>query len=234
MMDTATYQRQVLVVDDDARIVDLLRLYLEEAGFGVLVAYNGLTALDSTRVEHPDIILLDLMLPRLDGRDVCRILRAESDVPIIMLTARTTDEDKLSGLAIGADDYIAKPFNPREVLARVRSVLRRVANARSPSRSEARIADLVVDRRAHEVHVRGISVDLTPTEFRLLDALADEPGRAFTRPELLDRAFEQDYEGCDRTVDVHVKNLRRKIEADPRNPTYIVTVFGIGYKLAEG
>ena len=224
----------VLVVDDDAKIADLLRLYLERAGYRVLVAYDGLDALTVARQGRPDIILLDLMLPLMDGRDICRILRAESDVPIIMLTARTTDEDKLAGLEIGADDYVTKPFNPREVVTRVRTVLRRAANGRSQARPETRIAGLVVDRRAHEVRLNDEPVELTPTEFRLLDTLAEQPGRAFTRLELLDQVYDSDYEGYDRTVDVHVRNLRRKIEPDPRNPTYIKTIFGVGYKLAEG
>jgi len=222
----------VLVVDDDHKIVERLRLYLERDGYHVLVAYDGLAALSVARRAQPDIILLDLMLPCVGGLDVCRVLQAESDVPVIMLTARTTDEDKLAGLELGADDYVTKPFNPREVMVRVRAVLRRAANGASGDSPVRHIADLAVDRRAHEVRLRGSPVNLTPTEFRLLDAMADEPGRAFTRLELLDRAFGSEFEGLDRTIDVHVANLRRKIEQDPRDPTYIRTVFGVGYKLA--
>jgi two-component system alkaline phosphatase synthesis response regulator PhoP len=223
----------VLVVDDDRKIVELLKLYLERDGYHVLVAYDGLAALGVARRAHPDIILLDLMLPSIDGLDVCRVLQAESGVPVIMLTARTTDEDKLTGLGMGADDYVTKPFNPREVMVRVRAVLRRAENGTAGGDGGVRqIADLAVDRRGHEVRLRGTPVNLTPTEFRLLDTLADEPGRAFTRLELLDRVYGHEFEGLDRTIDVHVANLRRKIEQDPRDPTYIKTVFGVGYKLA--
>ncbi len=224
---------KVLVVDDDRKIVDLVRLYLERDGYRVFVAYDGLRALELARQKQPDLILLDLLLPGMDGFDVCRILQAESEVPIIMLTARTTDEDKLVGLELGADDYITKPFNPREVVARARAVLRRVGKGTPQGPSEMRFADLVIDRRRHEVQVRGEVVDLTPTEFRLLEVLAGEPGRAFTRLELLDRVFGYDFEGFERTVDVHVKNLRKKIEPDPKRPAYVKTVYGVGYKFEE-
>jgi two-component system alkaline phosphatase synthesis response regulator PhoP len=223
-------KHKILVVDDERKIVELIRLYLEKDGYRVLVAYDGLRALELARQEQPDLILLDLLLPGMDGLDVCRILQAESQVPIIMLTARTTDEDKLTGLELGADDYITKPFNPREVLARVRAVLRRAGMEASQGPPEICFADLVIDRRCHEVRVRGEIVDLTPTEFRLLEVLAGEPGRVFTRVELLDRVFGTDFEGFERTVDVHVKNLRKKIEPDPGQPTYIQTVYGVGYR----
>jgi two-component system alkaline phosphatase synthesis response regulator PhoP len=223
-------KRKILVVDDEQKIVELIRLYLEKDGYRVLVAYDGLRALELARQEQPDLILLDLLLPAMDGLDVCRTLHAESQVPVIMLTARTTDEDKLTGLELGADDYITKPFNPREVVARVRAVLRRVDREASQGPPEICFADLVIDRRRREVRVRGERVDLTPTEFRLLEVLAGEPGRVFTRVELLDRVFGTDFEGFERTVDVHVKNLRKKIEPDPGQPTYIQTVYGVGYK----
>ncbi len=226
-------KRKILVVDDDRKIVELVRLYLEKDGYRVLVAYDGLKALELARQRRPDLIVLDLMLPGVDGLDVCRILQAESEVPIIMLTAKTTDEDKLIGLELGADDYITKPFNPREVVARVRAVLRRVGKRAPQGPSEMRFADLVIDRRRHELQVRGAVVDLTPTEFRLLEVLAGEPGRAFTRLELLDRVFGYDFEGFERTVDVHVKNLRKKIEPDPKQPTHVQTVYGVGYKFSE-
>jgi two-component system alkaline phosphatase synthesis response regulator PhoP len=226
-------KRKVLVVDDDRKIVDLVRLYLEKDGYHVLAAYDGLRALELARYKRPDIILLDLMLPEMDGLDVCRILHAESDVPIIMLTARTTDQDKLVGLELGADDYITKPFNPLEVVARVRAVLRRVSKDVPQGPSEIRFDDLVIDRRCYEVRVRGKEVNLTPTEFRLLEVLAEEPGRVFTRLELLDRIFGYDYEGFERTVDVHVKNLRQKIEPNSKHPIYIQTVYGVGYKFSE-
>jgi DNA-binding response OmpR family regulator len=227
-------KHKVLVVDDDRKIVDLIRMYLEKDNYGVFVAYDGLTALDLARQKQPDLILLDLMLPRMDGLDVCHVLRAESDVPIIMLTAKTTDEDKLVGLELGADDYIVKPFNPREVVARVRAVLRRAERDPLQDLAEIDLAELVIDCRCHEVRVRGDVVVLTPTEFKLLQTLAVEPGRVFSRLELLDLVFGYDFEGFERTVDVHVKNLRKKIESDPRQPTYIKTVYGVGYKLDAG
>jgi two-component system alkaline phosphatase synthesis response regulator PhoP len=224
---------KILVVDDDRNIVDLVQLYLERDGYQVLVAYDGLEALKLARQRRPDLIVLDLLLPEVDGLDVCRILQTESDVPIIMLTAKTTEEDKLIGLELGADDYVTKPFSPRELVARVRAVLRRVGQEAPQGPTEIRFADLVIDRRSHEVQVRGKVVSLTPTEFRLLEVLARDPGRAFTRLELLDRVFGYDFEGFERTIDVHVKNLRKKIERDPRQPIYVQTVYGVGYKFSE-
>lgn len=226
-------KRKILVVDDEQKIVELVRLYLEKDGYRVLTAYDGLQALELARQKRPDLIVLDLMLPGMDGLDVCRILQAESEVPIIMLTARTTDEDKLIGLELGADDYITKPFSPRELVARVRVVLRRAGKGSSRGPAEMRFADLVIDRRCHEVRMRGELVNLTPTEFKLLEVLATEPGRAFTRLELLDRVFGYDFEGFERSVDVHVKNLRKKIEPDPKQPTYVKTVYGVGYQFAQ-
>jgi DNA-binding response OmpR family regulator len=221
--------RKILVVDDDKKIVELVSLYLRRDGYGVLAAYDGREALELARLKQPDLVVLDLMLPELDGKDVCRLLRAESRVPIIMLTARSTDDDKLEGLDLGADDYVTKPFNPRELVARIRAVLRRVApDEERPE--DIRYGDLVISFVRHEVVLRGKAVNLTPTEFRLLEALAREPGRAFSRAELLDRAFGYDYEGLERTVDVHIMNLRRKIEADPARPGYVVTVPGVGYR----
>ena len=224
---------KILVVDDDRKIVELVQLYLERDGYRVLVAYDGLEALKLARLRRPDLIVLDLMLPEVDGLDVCRILQTESEVPIIMLTAKTTEEDKLVGLELGADDYVTKPFSPRELVARVRAVLRRVGKEAPQGPTEMRFANLVIDRRRHEVRVRGEVISLTPTEFRLLEVLAGEPGRAFTRLELLDRVLGYDFEGFERTVDAHVKNLRQKIELDPRQPTYIKTVYGVGYKFSE-
>jgi len=206
----------------------------------VLNAYDGVKALELARQREPDLILLDLMLPEIDGLDVCRILQAESKIPIIMLTARSTDDDKLIGLELGADDYVTKPFNPREVLARVRAVLRRAGNAGesgigpgAPGAVEMRFGDLVINPRSHEVRMGDEMVNLTPTEFRLLDVLASEPGKVFTRLELLDCVFGQYYEGLDRTIDVHVKNLRRKIEPNPKKPLYIQTIYGVGYKFND-
>jgi DNA-binding response OmpR family regulator len=221
--------RRILVVDDDKKIVELVSLYLRRDGYGVLAAYDGREALDLARQKQPDLVVLDLLLPELDGREVCRILRAESRVPIIMLTARSTDDDKLVGLELGADDYITKPFNPRELVARIRAVLRR-STPDEERQQDLEFGDLQISYVRHEVRVRGAAASLTPTEFRLLEALAGEPGRAFSRSDLLDRAFGYDYEGLERTVDVHIMNLRRKIEADSAHPRLIVTVPGIGYR----
>jgi DNA-binding response OmpR family regulator len=226
-------KHKILVVDDDRKIVELVRLYLEKDGYHVLVATGGLEALRLARQKQPDLILLDLMLPEMDGLDVCRILQAESEVPVVMLTARTAGEDKLAGLELGADDYITKPFNPREVVARVRAVLRRAGKESPQGPTEMRFAGLLIDRCCHEVRVRDEVVSLTPTEFRLLEVLAGEPGRAFTRLELLDWVFGYDFEGFERTVDVHVKNLRKKIEPHPTRPIYVQTVYGVGYKFGE-
>jgi DNA-binding response OmpR family regulator len=222
----------VLVVDDDSKIVELVQLYLEKDGYRVHVAYDGLQALELARRKRPDLIVLDLLLPDLDGLDVCRILQAESNIPIIMLTARTTEQDRLIGLDIGADDYITKPFSPRELMARVRAVLRRTNGLDAKGVPEMRFGDLVIDRRGHEVRVGGQVVPLTPTEFRLLETFAEQPGRTFSRLDLLDRVFGYDFEGFERNVDVHIKNLRKKIEPDPRQPSYIQTVYGVGYKLS--
>ncbi|HET9496671.1 MAG TPA: response regulator transcription factor [Chloroflexia bacterium] len=223
--------RKILVVDDDRKTVDLIKLYLEKDGYRVQVAYDGHQALEMSR-RGPDLIVLDLMLPAVDGLDVCRILRAESRVPVIMLTARTTEEDRLAGLDTGADDYITKPFSPRELVARVRAVLRRVGDDdREPRALEH--GDLLVDFVRHEVRLRGEIVHLTPREFNLLATLAREPGRAFSRLELLERVFGYNYEGFERTLDVHVMHLRKKIERDPSNPRYVLTVYGRGYKFNE-
>ena len=223
-------KRKILVVDDDRKIVDLVRLYLERDGYRVFAAYDGLKALELARQKRPDLIVLDLLLPEVDGLDVCRILQAEYEAPIIMLTAKTTEDDKLIGLGLGADDYVTKPFSPRELVARVRAVLRRVGKQAPQGVSELRFDGLVINRRSHEVRVRGEVVDLTPTEFKLLEVMAEDPGRAFNRLELLDRVFGYDFEGFERTVDVHVKNLRKKIELDPKQPIYVKTVYGVGYR----
>ena len=223
----------ILVVDDDRKTVDLIRLYLEKDGYRVLCAYDGRQALDLSRRRQPGLIILDLMLPRVDGLDVCRILRSETRVPIIMLTAKTTEEDKLVGLDLGADDYVTKPFSPRELVARVRAVLRRVHNDEEDGPGELIYGNMVVDFIRHEARVDGESIHLTPKEFRLLETMARQPGRVFSRLELLEHAFGFDYGGFERTVDVHVMNLRKKIEPDPADPTYIHTVYGLGYKFEE-
>jgi DNA-binding response OmpR family regulator len=225
--------RKILIVDDDRKTVDLLRLYREKDGYQVLAAHDGRQALELTRARRPDLIVLDLMLPTVDGLDVCRILRAESRTPIIMLTARTTEDDKLLGLDLGADDYITKPFSPREVVARVRVVLRRAGAEREQQPGTIQFHDLLVDIVGHAARLRGEPLRLTPKEFKLLETLAKQPGRAWSRLELLEQVFGFDYEGLERTVDVHVMNLRRKIERDPTRPEYIQTVYGVGYKFAE-
>ena len=225
-------KRKVLVVDDDKKTVAAIKLYLEHEGYETLIAHDGHQALIEARAQSPDLIVLDLMLPQVDGFDVCRRLRAASKVPIIMLTARTTEADKLRGLDLGADDYVTKPFSPRELVARVRAVLRRSDPPNDDQISIVRRKDLVVDLQQREVQVRGRSITLTPTEFKLLAAFIKSPGHVFTRQELVEKAFGWDYEGLDRTVDAHVMNLRRKIEPERGQQSYIVTVFGVGYKFS--
>lgn len=227
---------QILVVDDDPDIVRLVRAYLEKGGFQVLTAHNGETALHILRRDHPALLVLDLMLPDRDGWDITRLLRADpslAQLPVIMLTARIDDADKIIGLELGADDYITKPFNPREVVARVRSVLRRSqANQLSPQRRILQQADLLMDLDRREVMINGQPVELTATEFNLLRTLLENPGYAFTRSELIEQALGYEYEGSERTLDSHMRNLRRKIESNPGQATYIQTVYGVGYRLA--
>ncbi len=222
---------KILVVDDEARIVKLVRSYLEQGGFSVVEAGDGQTALIQARREKPDLVVLDLGLPGIDGFEVARILRREGNVPIIMLTARVEDTDKIVGLELGADDYITKPFNPREVVARVRAVLRRSAPAAEPLPSLLSAGPLVLDPAGHLATLDGRMLDLTPTEFDLLSVFLQNPGRAFTRLELLDRVQGDAYEGYERTIDAHIKNVRAKLGDDPRHPRFIQTVFGVGYKL---
>ncbi len=223
--------KRVLVVDDDVKTVELVKLYLNRDGYRVLTAYDGVEALRLAREGHPDLIVLDLMLPGIDGLEVCRTLRGESDVPIIMLTARTTDEDKLTGLGLGADDYVTKPFSPRELTARVRAVLRRLPGERGPD--EIKYGQLTVNFIRHEASLAGRPLNLTTVEFKLLGVLIKEPGRVFSRAQLIEKALGYDFEGFDRTIDVHILNLRRKLEPDPSDPRYIKTVYGAGYKLLE-
>lgn len=223
----------ILIVDDDRKTVELIRLYLEKDGYRLLTAYDGRMALEFARRRQPGLIILDLMLPRIDGLDVCRILRAESKVPIIMLTAKTTEDDKLAGLDLGADDYVTKPFSPRELVARVRAVLRRTGGEADSGPAELVFGDLVVDFIRHEARLCGEAVHLTPKEFGLLATMAKQPGRVFSRLDLLEHAFGFDYEGFERTVDVHIMNLRKKIEPDPAQPSYIQTVYALGYKFED-
>ncbi len=223
--------KQILVVEDESRIAQIVRDYLQRAGYRVAVAGNGADALTFARGRRPDLIVLDLGLPHMDGLEVTRALRKHSNVPIIMLTARVDESDKLIGLELGADDYITKPFSPKELVARVRAVLRRVEAA--PERETIiRAADVELDRLRMQVTVGSRHLDLTPTEFELLATLARQPGRVFTRAQLLDAIRGLEAESFDRAVDVHVKNLRRKLEPDPRSPRYVVTVYGVGYKFA--
>lgn len=226
--------KTVLVVDDEAKILQLARDYLEHAGFAVLAAGAGKTALAAARTEKPDLIILDLGLPDLDGLDVTRALRKESNVPIIMLTARGDESDKLVGLELGADDYLTKPFSPKELVARVRAVLRRTETSLSgPEHEIIRAADLTLDVPRMRVTVGQHLIELTPTEFELLAALARQPGRIFTRTQLLDAVHGVAFESYERAIDAHIKNIRRKLEPNPREPRYILTVYGVGYKFAD-
>ena len=224
--------KTVLVVDDERPIVQIAKDYLEHAGFAVIAAHDGAVALEIFRARRPDLVVLDLGLPRLDGIEVARQLRRESTIPIIMLTARVEESDRLLGLEIGADDYITKPFSPRELVARVKTVLRRVDSAEAAG-DVRQIDDLTIDISRMKVNRGRTAIELTTTEFQLLAALARHPGRVFTRAQLLDAVRGDAVESFERAIDAHVKNIRRKIEPDTRNPRYILTVYGIGYKFAE-
>ena len=225
--------KTVLVVDDEPGILRLVSDYLEHAGFGVVTATEGGAALDLARARHPDLVVLDLGLPALNGLDVARELRRDGEVPIIMLTARGEESDKLVGLELGADDYVTKPFSPKELIARVRAVLRRTEAAARPT-DILRAGDaLRIDTARMEVTVDGRRVELTSTEFQLLAAMARQPGRVFTRAQLLDALHGVAYESYERAIDAHVKNIRRKLEPEPRTPRYLLTVFGVGYRVAE-
>ncbi len=222
---------RIVVAEDDPQQARVLKLYLEREGHSVIVAENGLEAVEAIRRRSPDLVLLDMMMPELDGLDVCRVVRAESDVPIIMITARSAEDDLLRGLDLGADDYITKPYRPRELVARVRAMLRR--HLRADPDEELVLGGLRLDFRRRELRVDGELVELSAKEFDLLTALASEPGRVFTRTQLLEAAFGFDYQGLERTVDAHVRNLRRKIGDDPAEPTYIETVYGVGYRAKD-
>ena len=226
--------KTILVVDDEPKIVQLVRDYLERAGYAVRAAGDGKAALALACREKPDLIVLDLGLPELDGLDVTRELRKSSAAPIIMLTARGEESDKLVGLELGADDYITKPFSPKELVARVRVVLRRVQNAANSDMEILRAADLTLDLPRMRVTAERREVEeLTPTEFELLAALARQPGRVFSRAQLLDAVHGIAFESYERAIDAHIKNIRRKIEPDPHAPVYILTVYGVGYKFAD-
>jgi DNA-binding response OmpR family regulator len=219
---------RILVADDDRKLAALVRLYLERAGHSVVSVNDGKAALAECRRREPDLAVLDIMMPALDGRDVCHVLRAESDVPIIFLTARASEDDMVQGLSLGADDYVTKPFSPRELVARVEAVLRRTRPQQGGAVTRA--GALVLDEDRHEVTLAGRPVPCTPAEFRILRELMTHPQRVFTRQRLLEAAFGFDHDALERTVDVHVMNLRRKLESDPSDPQHLVTVYGVGYK----
>jgi len=224
--------KTILVVDDEPAIVQLARDYLEHAGYTVLTAADGTAALATYRRHAPDLIVLDLGLPGTDGLEVTREIRRDGSTPIVMLTARDDELDKLLGLELGADDYVTKPFSPRELVARVRAVLRR-AEPRAEATDTIRAADLTLDVPRMRAEVAGRPLDLTPTEFKLLATLAARPGRIFTRSQLLDALRGIAFESYERAIDTHVKNLRRKLEPDPRQPRYVLTVYGVGYRFAD-
>ncbi len=223
----------VLIVEDDSKTAELIRLYLDRDGYPVTVARNGREGLEIARRNNLGLVLLDVMMPELDGLEVCRILREESDVGIILVTARTDEVDTLRALDFGADDYVTKPFRPRELVARVRAVLRRKGANELPEVCELAFGTLAIDGRRHEVRLAGRDARVTRKEFQLLVTMAKEPGKAFSRLELLEKAFGYNYEGLERTIDAHIRNLRKKIEHDAERPTFIETVYGVGYRFAE-
>ena len=223
--------RTVLVVEDEAKIRDLLRSYLEREGFTVLTTASGAEAIGLAERAAPDLIVLDLRLPDVPGEEVAREVRRTSSVPILMLTAKTAEEDRIRGLEIGADDYVTKPFSPRELILRVHAILRRGGTSPDQARRSYGKGEIVIDDDRREVLVRGDAVELTPTEWSVLTALAAVPGRVYSRFELVNRARGYEFEGYERTIDSHVKNLRRKVETDPSNPCVVVTVLGAGYRL---
>jgi DNA-binding response OmpR family regulator len=228
-----THSNTILVVDDEAKIAEVLQSYLEKEGFRVVCAYSGNEALSQFDRYSPVLVILDLMLPDLPGEEVCRSIRKKSRVPVIMLTAKTEEEDILKGLGIGGDDYVTKPFSPRQVVARVNAVLRRVLNETVTDELAFNDRELVIDNMRHEVLRSGEPVALTPIEFKLLLAMVKYPTKTFTREELISMVLGDDYEGYDRVIDTHIKNLRQKIEPDTKKPRYILTVHGIGYKFGS-
>ena len=222
----------ILIVDDERRMVSLLQSYLQQEGYHVVTAYNGREALSVAQTENPDLVVLDIMMPEMNGIDFMQAHRAERNTPIIMLTAKVEDDDKIIGLELGADDYVTKPFKPRELMARIRNVLRR-AGVNEPKGKALKALDISLNHESREVLVQSQAIDLTPSEFDLLAALMTSPGKVFSRLDLLDVIQGVRYEGYERTIDTHIKNLRAKIEADPRKPTHIETVYGVGYRLRK-
>jgi two-component system OmpR family response regulator/two-component system alkaline phosphatase synthesis response regulator PhoP len=224
---------KVLIVDDEPAILELVAFNLEQAGFTTLTAADGAEALQKAAAEKPDLVILDIMLPRVDGFEVCRSLRAKGNTPILMLTARREEVDRVLGLELGADDYLTKPFSPRELVARVRAILRRAAENRQQTDGILTYGDLVINPNSHVVTVKGQPVDLTLKEYQLLYLLAENRGRVFSREALLERLWEGEYYGDSRTIDVHIRHLREKIEENPSNPNYVLTVRGVGYKFHD-
>ncbi|WP_029687564.1 response regulator transcription factor [Thermoanaerobacter sp. A7A] len=226
--------KKIFVVDDEIKILEVVKSYLEHEGFSVITETNGNNVLDTFKKEKPDLVILDLMLPAISGEELCKRIRQFSNVPILMLTAKVQESDKINGFSIGADDYITKPFSPRELVMRVKAILRRTTDdvplAEVMSFNND---DLVVDFKAHTVKKKGVVVNLTPNEFKILKFLIRNPNRVFTREELIEKVMGFDYEGYDRTIDAHIKNLRQKIEDDTKNPVYIKTVYGVGYKFGD-
>lgn len=223
--------RKILIADDESHILETVRAYLEDAGLSVVIARDGREAIFSFRHEQPDLVILDVMMPEMDGWDAARLIRRESDVPILFLTARVDDVDQITGLEIGADEYVTKPFSPRVLVAQVRAILRRAYGDLASETTAWRVGALELNAEARQVKLAGQRVELTPSEFDLLAVLVQRPGRVFTRMELLERIQGDAFAGYERTIDVHIKNLRAKIESDPRHPDYIETVYGVGYRL---
>ena len=226
--------KKILLVDDEKTLAKALKFNLEKEGYQVSCAYDGEEALQQVEQEQPDLIVLDLMLPKIDGFEVCQKVRRNHSIPIIMLTAKTEDIDKILGLELGADDYMTKPFNPRELVARIKAILRRSASANQGTNHLVDVHGLKVDLFRHKTWVKGEEVDLTAKEFALLSLLIVNPGRVYSREQLLKQVWGYDYYGDARTVDVHIRHLREKVEEDPANPLYVVTVWGSGYKFREG
>jgi DNA-binding response OmpR family regulator len=224
---------RIVVAEDDAKQAHVIKLYLEHHGHQVITVHDGQSALDACRGQQPDLLVLDVMLPRVNGIDVCRVLRVESGIPIVLLTARTTENDLLLGLDVGADDYITKPFSPRELVARVRALLRRAGDTATADRQVLSHGALEVDTGRSEVRVDGRPISLTAKEFGILEVLAKDPGRVFTRAEIVDQAFGFDHRVLDRTVDAHIMNLRRKLQAAVDHARYVQTIYGRGYRLAD-
>jgi DNA-binding response OmpR family regulator len=233
-MYVAPVGARVLVAEDNVMQAEMLGIYLQQEGYAVRIVHDGRAAIDEVRRDRPDLLILDVMMPKVDGLDVARVLRAESDIPMLMLTARSTEDDLLLGLDLGADDYVTKPYSPRELMARVRTLLRRIHRTGDAAPSVLTLGNLILDPDRHELQVGGAVVECTASEFRILMRMAAAPGRVFSRAQLLDAVHGMNEFVTDRTIDAHVLNLRKKIEPRPRRPIYLLTVHGVGYKLVDG